>query len=538
MDNKKYFGVMLDMSRNGVMKVDEIKKYASIVKKMNYNMIQLYMEDVYEVEGEPYFGYMRGRYSQKELKEIVDYCNSIDIEVVPCIQTLAHLENLLRWPIYQDIIDVDNILLVGEERVYTLIDRMFSSLRKTFTTNMIHIGMDEAYLLGLGKYLEKHGFTNRTNILKEHLTKVMDLATKYNFEPMMWSDMFFRLANNGEYYPSEPTLTKEVIKSVPKDLNLVYWDYFHTDKEYIKKMMKAHLLSGSNVWFAGGAWTWAGFSSGNRFALNTMIPAMSAAKECGLNNILFTLWGDYGKECSYYSVLPALFTARRVYDGETNINTIKKEFKELMNIDYDSMMDLDIPNYVGKNKNTNTKENPSKHMFYSDPFLGFLDSTISSGVKEEYIEYAKKLRSHINGSEFDYLFKNAAQLCDVLSIKYGLGRKTRDLYQNGNKKSLRCILTDYDKVLEYLDGFYETFRTMWFKECKPNGFEIFDIKIGGLKQRLIHCKRRLIEYLDGKIDSIPELEEKLLDYYGNVSEFIEEAPYITPWSKIACVSII
>ena len=534
----KYFGVMLDMSRNGVMKANEVKRYASIIKKMGYNMLQLYMEDVYEVEGEPYFGYMRGRYTVKELKDIVDYCNSIGIEAVPCIQTLAHLENSLRWPIYENIIDVDNILLVKEERVYTLIDRMFNSLRKSFTTNLIHIGMDEAYLLGLGKYLEKHGFTNRVSILKEHLDRVMDLARKYNFEPMMWSDMFFRLANNGEYYPKEPTLTKEVIDSVPKDLGLVYWDYFHTDKEYYKKMMKAHMLAGKNVWFAGGAWTWAGFSSGNRFALKTMIPAMTAAKECSLSNILFTLWGDYGKECSYYSVLPALFTARKIYDGETNLDNIKKEFKELLNIDYDSLMDLDIPNYVGKNKDLNTKENPSKHMFYSDPFLGFLDSTISNDVKEEYIEYAKRLRSHIKGTEFDYLFNNAANLCDTLSIKYSLGRRTRDLYQNGDKNALKSILNDYDKVLEYIDNFYESFRTMWFKECKPNGFEIFDIKIGGLKQRLTHCKRRLVEYIDGKIDSIPELEELLLDYYGNVDEYKEDAAYITPWSKIACVSII
>ena len=56
MANKKRFGVMLDMSRNGVMKVEEVKNYASIISKMGYNTLQLYMEDVYEVDGQPYFG--------------------------------------------------------------------------------------------------------------------------------------------------------------------------------------------------------------------------------------------------------------------------------------------------------------------------------------------------------------------------------------------------------------------------------------------------------------------------------------------------
>ena len=69
-----YFGVMLDCSRNAVMKVEEIKNFAKILHDFGYNMIQLYTEDTYEIEEEPYFGYMRGRYTKQELKEVVEYC--------------------------------------------------------------------------------------------------------------------------------------------------------------------------------------------------------------------------------------------------------------------------------------------------------------------------------------------------------------------------------------------------------------------------------------------------------------------------------
>ena len=50
----------MDMSRNGVMKLEELKKFVSLLAKFGYDCIQLYTEDTYEVEGEPYFGYMRG----------------------------------------------------------------------------------------------------------------------------------------------------------------------------------------------------------------------------------------------------------------------------------------------------------------------------------------------------------------------------------------------------------------------------------------------------------------------------------------------
>ena len=62
-----YFGAMLDMSRNAVMKPEEVKKYARLLKSLGYNMIQLYTEDTYEVSDEPYFGYLRGKYSKEEL---------------------------------------------------------------------------------------------------------------------------------------------------------------------------------------------------------------------------------------------------------------------------------------------------------------------------------------------------------------------------------------------------------------------------------------------------------------------------------------
>ena len=67
---KNYFGVMLDMSRNGVMKVSEVKRYVDYLKAFGYNSLQLYTEDTYEVDGEPYFGHLRGRYTKEELKEI------------------------------------------------------------------------------------------------------------------------------------------------------------------------------------------------------------------------------------------------------------------------------------------------------------------------------------------------------------------------------------------------------------------------------------------------------------------------------------
>ena len=97
------FGVMIDCSRNAVPSVAGLKRFFDVISKMGYNCAMLYTEDTYEVKGEPRFGYKRGRYSVEELKEIDRYAASVGIELIPCIQTLAHLNAIFRWGEYKKV---------------------------------------------------------------------------------------------------------------------------------------------------------------------------------------------------------------------------------------------------------------------------------------------------------------------------------------------------------------------------------------------------------------------------------------------------
>ena len=534
----KRFGVMLDMSRNAVMRPSEVKNFASVIKSFGYNMIQLYTEDTYEVEGEPYFGHLRGRYSSEELTDIVDYCESIGVEVIPCIQTLAHVNQMFNWRRYQGIRDTADIMLCEEPATYELIEKMFQSLRKSFKSEYIHIGMDEAHMLGLGKYLDKHGYKNRFEILSNHLQKVIDIASKYGFKPIMWSDMFFRLGNGGKYMCKDPKIAQEVIDITPTEVGLVYWDYYSYDKELYDAMFAAHKLFKNEIWFAGGAWTWEGFAPGNKMTMDTMIPAMLAAKEQGIENIFMTMWGDNGKECSFYSVLPSLFAIRKFYDGETDVEKIKSEFRAITGEDFDAMFDLDIPNFVGGNKDSHRCV--SKTMLYNDPLLGVFDSGIKDGAADEYISHAKKLYEHAQSSQsYGYVFEMNAALCDVLAIKYDLGMRIRKAYKVGDKNALAEIAEECSELLGRLDVFYDKFSALWYRENKPHGFEVQDQRIGGLILRIKACRKRILAYVSGDIDSLSELESEVLDWFGNGAEYDNDTyPTVNNWSKIVSASVV
>ncbi len=520
------FGVMIDMSRNAVMSMDGLKRFLTLLKKMGYNCVMLYTEDTYEVDGEPYFGYMRGRYSKEEMKEIDAFAENLGMTVIPCIQTLAHLNAIFRWGKFPR--DCEDILLTDSDRTYQLIDRMFATLSECFKSRKIHIGMDEAHMLGRGRHLDIHGYESVNAIMKRHLAKLCEIAAKYGYEMMMWSDMFFRPWNGGKYYIPKCEIPQDVIEAVPNSVIPVYWDYYHTDENSYCDMLENHKRLGGETWFAGGAWCWSGVIPFNRFTLESMIPAIDACKKNKVRNVFFTMWGDDGAECSHFSQLPALFYLAEYAKGNKDQEKIKAKFGRLVGMDFDEFMSIDCPNDVIPYKGQ--PKNPSKYMLYSDYFNDFLDYTIKEGAGEKYAEYAKALHATAKKSRtYGYVFDTAAKLCDVLAIKYELGLRTRKAYEQGDKATLEALAkNEYVKVAKLIEAYARAFEKQWFRDNKPHGFDVQEHRLGALLYRTNACRRRLLDYVNGKLDRIDELDEPLLPFRNpEESTSLNKAPLLS-----------
>ena len=522
-------GVMIDMSRNSVMNLPALKSFMKTIKKIGYNCVFLYTEDTYEID-EPYFGYLRGRYSKEEMKEIDAFAESIGIEVIPCIQTLAHLNAFIRWG--KTPIDCNDILRTDDERTYALIDKMLASLSECFKSRRIHIGMDEAHMLGRGRYLDIHGYESSISIMRRHLSRVLEITEKYGYTPMIWSDMFFRSWNNGKYTIPKQTLPAEVVNAFNKDVIPVYWDYYNTNKQTYSDMLYNHKQLSDRTWFAGGVWGWGGLVPFNELSINNMLPAIDACREHKVKNAFITLWGDDGGECSHFAEIPGLYTIAEYAKGNTDSEKSRKKFKSIFGLDYDDFIAIDIPNQISEVKKI---VNPSKYMLYSDPFAGFLDYTVTKGVGQKYGEYAKKLLEIAKKSrKFGYIFKTEALLCSALEIKYELGVRTREAYQSSNKNALASLIPDYTEAIRRVKLFYKALSYMWHKDYKPHGFEVQQMRIGGLIQRLEGCKERLTLYTTGKITQIEELAENILPY-ENAQE--GEPVYLNNVPKSASVNV-
>jgi hexosaminidase len=516
---KIYFdtnGIMFDVSRNAVLKTESVKEMLRYMAIMGLNMLMLYTEDTFFVKEEPYFGYLRGRYSHEEIKEIDDYAFSLGIELVPCIQTLAHLKQFLKYDASKQLRDTEDVLLVSEPRIYEFLENVIKSVSQCFRSRRINIGMDEASELGLGNYLIKNGYKDRHILLIEHLNKLSLLLDKYELKPMMWGDMFFKLGSkNHIYYDREAEITQDIIDKVPQNMQIIYWDYYSDDYDLYDCLIKKHkLLCPDNVLFAGGIWTWAGNCPHHSQTIVNSNPALLACKANGIREVIGTVWGDDGQEINHFTALLGMqLFAEHGYNADVETSRLSERFNECTGGDFNMFFDLCLPNEIDNAAGGKNLVNPSKYLLWQDPMLGFYDKDIESleldvvfsGLAAKYETYIKQ------DTKFSWLYEFNYRLCRVLETKAVLGIGLKKAYDERNYEKLSEFANEIiPGLIIKVERLRQENYKMFFKTNKPFGWEVLDIRYGGLIQRLKTTVMRLNDYLNKEITIIDELEEDRL----------------------------
>jgi len=141
----------------------------------------------------------------------------------------------------------------------------------------------------------------------------------------------------------------------------------------------------------------------------------------------------------------------------------------------------------------------------------------------------------VDAGEFAPQFRTLGALCRVLEKKAELGPRIRKAYGAGDRAGLEAAANDCDAILPLLKDFYEALRAQWMAENKPQGFEVQEIRLGGLSLRLESCARTIRAYLAGELDRLEELEEPLLEFKDDATGH----PIVAPrWSLVVSPCVI
>lgn len=510
-------GIMLDCCRNGVMNTASVKEFIINAAAMGYNLLILYVEDIYKIPEYRYFGHKRGAYTDEEIKEFVSFAKLFGMDLTLHIQTLGHLSIIKDWPCFEPLFDIDGVMLADEAATYEFIENEIKAVRKLLDYDYLFIGMDEAYNVGRGKYLDKYGPVDRTKLFLRHLKGVCEIAKKYNFKPVVATDMFFNMLS-GEYWSDKTKLTKQVVDMMPENMVLEYWDYYYLpDKSgVIENMCKTHVATTRETFYACGAWNWHGITPKNYYSNFVTPNAVKIAINSGIDTILVFTFGDDGAECPAFSVLPSIMnTAELLYGVEDSAELNKRSF-ELFGISYDDFLKIDTVGRLGDEYDF-IDQCPStleKSVLYNDVMMGLMNANINEfSLSGKYRHDGEILRS-VKGGRYEILFETQAKYADFLEINWHLSTDIKNAYKQNDKKALEEICKKViPNAITALEEFETSFNKQWHKYYKPFGFDIQQLRLGGAMLRLKDSAKRISDYLNGDIARLEELEcEDLLFY--------------------------
>lgn len=520
-EEKIYFrdcGSMPDFSRNGVMRVDALKDYIAQMAVMGLNQIYLYMEDTYTVDDCPYLGYMRGRYTASELKEIDDFAYAVGIEAIPHIQVLGHMSQYIKWDEGMKYRDTAAVLLAGDAGTYEFIEKAIKAVSACFRTKKIHLGCDEAGNLGSGAYYSKNGYRDRKEIMIDHIAEVGKICDKYGLIPIIYGDTIFSVLQGGQYASdvSNQVIPQDYIDKIPKNLQVVYWEYEKDNEDYYDAHLKAYKKISDTVIFWGGIWTWFGFMPNNKMTWANTNPALLACKKNGVQSAIASIWGNDGTECDYrMTALGLQMFAEHMYNAEVDEELLAKRFEYFTDGSYDMFMSFSDfhDDFEGKVYPRYFDAYFGKRYVWSDILVGLMDKDLEINPMSAHYKKLSALPSKYDNKRWNEDYEYFGLLCDYLALKCEISEKLVPAYKSGDRETLAEISEVMLPALsEKIKKVRDAYRKIWYNVYKPFGFEVLDVRFGGVSNRIDTAIMRLSQYLNGEVDIIEELEEVRLPH--------------------------
>jgi len=518
---KRHFeelGFSLDLSRNGVIKVDKIKKIIDVMALLGFSYIQLYMEDVFELPGYPHFGYRRGKYTHDELREIDDYAYEMGLEAVPSVQTLGHLAQYLRYKEANGFRENINVLLCGKEETYEFVETIVKTMRSCFRTKRLTINCDEAGGVGIRQMKQNKQYVSPYDVVMPHLDRVMKICAKYDFTCNVCGDLFYGHLGKGYYDFEFKKPSKEELSKIP-DVDIVFWDYYHTNYEDYENLIKGHSTFGKKLIFWGGIWMWCGQLPQTDFTFRTMEPGLKCCLDYKITDVLAANYCDDGNETNIMMSLPQLliFSEYCFKGNEYKREDVYELSKYIFEMDMEMLIEISNYHYPWVENLTRAEyiwpNYMGKRIFYSDILLNMVGTYDFEEILSKHKKALDKVNSAKVGNEWQKYCEYIKSVLEITTLKMQLMTQLNTAYKAGDKETLSEMS---EKLIPELREKYEKIMLLheeqWLSVYKPFGWEELNNRYGATIARLSYAERIIEKYVSGVIDSIPELE----------AEFIEE----------------
>ena len=285
-------GVMLDISRGRVPKLETLLDLATRLADFKINEFQLYTEHTFAYRQYQSIWQSWGALTAAEIRKLDAHCRALGINLVPNQNSFGHLRYFLADPRLKKLAELPEpyeaetkdflrrptTLAPNHPGTLPFLRGLYDELLPNFTSRYFNIGADETWDLGKGQSKRLCATKGKGRVYLNFLKKLHREVRRRNKHTMFWGDIILK-------YP-------KLIRELPTDAIALNWGY---EKDHPFTQETAQFARAKIPFYVcPGTSTWMTLIGRHDNALANLQAAARAGKKAGAIGYLNTDWGDGG----------------------------------------------------------------------------------------------------------------------------------------------------------------------------------------------------------------------------------------------------
>ncbi len=296
-------GLMLDISRDAVPTMSELRARIELCAELKYNHLQLYTEHTFAYAGHEQVWRDADPLTPGQVQELDAFATARGIELCPNQNSFGHMHRWLTREAYRPLAEapagIVHAFAPGPEpfglcatdpRSLELLDDLYDQLLPCFSSERFNVGLDETLDLGLDRSASACAARGKHEVYLDYLLQVHRRVESRGKQMLYWADIAL------EY--------EQVLDRLPQQATPVVWGYEdgHPFEEQLRRLTEA----GQRPWVCPGTSSWQGFTGRIPNAQANLEQATAAALAHGVDGYLVSDWGDYGHWQPHAVSLPGI----------------------------------------------------------------------------------------------------------------------------------------------------------------------------------------------------------------------------------------
>ncbi|MCC5829995.1 MAG: family 20 glycosylhydrolase [Phycisphaeraceae bacterium] len=283
-------GLMLDISRDRVPTMDELRRLLARMAGWKMNHLQLYSEHAIAYRGHEQVTEPASAIGLDELAQLSREATALGITLVPNQNCFGHLERWFRHPRYEPLAEQPGdpghhhrcgcrALAPAVPEAMEFIRDLVGQLCQAIDAPIFNIGGDETWDIGKGRsrhLVERHGYSE---VYGRFLGRIMREVRRYDRQPAFWADILLKHPRAADQ------LDREAIA--------LDWGYGPTH-DFDATESKLIAAGFTDRWICPGTSCWSSWAGRSDERRANLLRAVRAGVKYGVGGMLVTCWGDGG----------------------------------------------------------------------------------------------------------------------------------------------------------------------------------------------------------------------------------------------------